>query len=351
VGDPTDGTAGSCDADRRAARNSSVARSARIVRFGDLICDFGGELGGEPVDRRPDASAVAVVAERVDGGSRRGPGLGKPGAAPFGNCVESFDHTWYGGADLSDVRSTRAGREARNSTARSAPRWEVEGRGRVREAIRRFAGPLAELIARDANEGDTRLLVTDFLCEALGYDNDEDLTTEDLTTEYRDRSAFADFGLRIDRQLVAFVEVKRCTTRLSARHLRQVELDAVNEGVPWMILTNGQVWQIWHLTGGLPASVDLILEVDLLVDENAGVKADGLFFLSKESLRRRQIDELWRAQAATSPTVLGDVLLSDAVLDEVRNELRRRTGHNVGPKDLRELLLRNVLSLDARSAG
>jgi hypothetical protein len=243
---------------------------------------------------------------------------------------------------LSDVRSTMTGRGARTSTARSAPRWEVDGRRRVREAIRRFAGSVEELIARDANEADTRLLVTAFLAEALGYDGDEDLTTKD-----RDRGTFADVGLCIDRRPVAFVEVRRCTTRLSAKHLRQVELDAVHEDVPWMILTNGQVWQIWRLSGGLMASVDLVLEVDLLGDENAGVKADGLFFLSKESLRHGQIDELWRSQAATSPIVLGAVVLSDPVLDEIRKELRRRTGHNVGPKDLRELLQRNVLNLDA----
>ena len=247
---------------------------------------------------------------------------------------------------MSDVRSTRTGRGAHTTTARSAPRWEVDGRRRLREAIRRFAGSVEELIARDANEGDTRLLVTAFLAEALGYDLDGD-----LTTEYRDRGTFADLGLRIDRQPVAFVEVKRCTTRLSARHLRQVELDAVHEDVPWVILTNGQVWQIWRLSGGLPASVDLVLEVDLLGDENTGVKADGLFFLSKESLRHRQIDELWRSQAATSPIMLGAVVLSDPVLDEIRKELRRRTGHNVGPKDLRELLQRNVLNLDAPTVG
>jgi hypothetical protein len=69
--------------------------------------------------------------------------------------------------------------------ARQMPKWEAEARDRVRAAVRRFAKPLADLIARDANEGDTRLLVTDFLCEALGYDK-----YEDLTTEYQVRGEF-----------------------------------------------------------------------------------------------------------------------------------------------------------------
>jgi len=45
---------------------------------------------------------------------------------------------------------------------RGAPKWETEARDRVKAAVKRFSKPLADLVARDANEGDTRLLVTDF---------------------------------------------------------------------------------------------------------------------------------------------------------------------------------------------
>jgi hypothetical protein len=112
------------------------------------------------------------------------------------------------------------------SKARGTPKWETEARDRLKGAIRRYSKPLADLVARDANEGDTRLLVTDFLCDGLGFDK-----YADLTTEYQVKGEFADYGLRIDRELVAFIEVKRVATKLSTRHLRQVEMYAVNEGV------------------------------------------------------------------------------------------------------------------------
>jgi hypothetical protein len=223
-------------------------------------------------------------------------------------------------------------------SARQMPRWEAEARDRVRAAIRRFAKPLADLIARDANEGDTRLLVTDFLCEGLGYDK-----YEDLTTEYQVRGEFADYGVRIAKQLVAFIEVKRCTTKLSPRHLRQVEMYAVNEGVEWMILTNGQVWQVWHLTAGLPVVLDIALEVDVLGDDSLAQKADVLFYLSKEAFKRHLIDDLWQVKAATSANSLGTVITSDTIIDQIRKELRRQTGHNVEPGELRELLKASVL--------
>ncbi len=227
---------------------------------------------------------------------------------------------------------------AKKPAGRDTPKWEAEARGRVRTAIRRFARPLSDLIARDANEGDTRLLVTDFLCEGLGYDK-----YEDLTTEYQVKGEFADYGVRIAKQLVAFIEVKRCTTKLNVRHLRQVEMYAVNEGVEWMILTNGQVWQVWHLTAGLPVQLDMALEVDVLGDGGPTQKADILFYLSKEAFKRHLIDDLWQVKAATSAKSLGAVILSDTVVDQIRKELRRQTGHNVEPTELSQLIKSSVL--------
>jgi predicted type IV restriction endonuclease len=218
------------------------------------------------------------------------------------------------------------------------PKWEIEARDRVKAAIRRYAKPLADLIARDANEGDTRLLVTDFLCEALGYDK-----YEDLTTEYQVKGEFADYGVRIDKQLVAFIEVKRCAQRLSEKHLRQVEMYAVNEGVEWCILTNGQTWQVWHLTGGLPVVMDMALEVDLLGESGLAHKADQMYFLTREAFKRHQIDELWKQKVATSPKSLASILLSESVTEAVRKELRRASGQHLDTAEIARLLRETVI--------
>lgn len=228
---------------------------------------------------------------------------------------------------------------------RSGPKWEADARDRVKATIRKFSKPLADLVARDANEGDTRLFVTDFLCEALGFDK-----YEDLTTEYQVKGEFADYGIRIDKQLVAFIEVKRCTTRLNEKHLRQVQLYAVNEGVEWVILTNGVAWEAWHLTAGLPVSLDLALKVDLADGGSASAKAKDLFYLTKESLKRRQIDELWKSKRATSPASLACALLAPVVLDSLRKELRRSTGQNTSPDELARLLRETVLRPESLSA-
>jgi type I restriction and modification enzyme subunit R-like protein len=245
-------------------------------------------------------------------------------------------------AEVVEVTAGERGRAAKKTGGRQMPKWEADARDRVRAAVRRYAKPLADLIARDANEGDTRLLVTDFLCDGLGYDK-----YEDLTTEYQVKGEFADYGVRIARQLVAFIEVKRAATKLGAKHLRQVEMYAVNEGVEWMILTNGQVWQAWHLTAGLPVVLDLALEVDLLGEGGPTHKADALFPLSKEGFKHRVIDELWRVKAASSAKSIGAAIISDTVIEQIRKELRRQTSHNMDPAELKDLIKSTVLRPDA----
>lgn len=218
------------------------------------------------------------------------------------------------------------------------PKWETAARERVKASLRRYAKPLADLLARDANEGDTRLLVTDILEHALGYDK-----YEELTTEYGVKGEFADYGIRLDKELLAFVEVKRVSTKLNARHLRQVEMYAVNEGVEWMILTSGVEWRAYHLTGGLPVQIDLALDVNLLGEETPTQKANQLFYLTRESFGRRQIDELWRAKRATSPKSLAQILSSEAVANAVRKELYRATRHTIENAEVTRLLRETVI--------
>jgi predicted type IV restriction endonuclease len=222
--------------------------------------------------------------------------------------------------------------------APAGPKWEVEARERVKAGIRRFTKPLKDLLERDANEGDTRMVVNRLLTDVLGYDE-----FGDLTTEYAVKGEFADYGIRIDRDLVAFIEVKRAATKLAAKHLRQAEMYAVNEGVEWIILTNGAEWRAYHLSAGLPVEIDLALQIDLAGEETVGQKAAQLFYLTRESLKRRQIDEVWKTKRATSPKSLAAVVVSAPVTEAVRKELRRKTKQNVETGEIARLLKETVL--------
>jgi hypothetical protein len=217
------------------------------------------------------------------------------------------------------------------------PKWEADARERLRAGVRKFSKPLADFVARDVNEGDTRFLVTDFLCEALGYDK-----FSDMTAEYAIKGEFADFGLRVDKQLVALIEVKRVTTKLAQKHLRQVQQYGANEGLEWLILTNGAHWQVYHLDPTLPITVELVFEADLLSAEHPAKKADRLFPITQEGMKHHVIDEVWKAKRATSPKAIARVLASPTVVTAVRKELRRQTEYSAADEEVLGLIRATV---------
>ena len=106
---------------------------------------------------------------------------------------------------------------------------------------------------------------------------------------------------------------------------------------------------MYHLTGGLPVVVDLALDVNLLGDETAAQKASQLFYITREALKRRQIDELWKAKRATAPGSLAKVVLSPSVTESIRKELRRTTGQNVDIGDMARHLMETVVRRECLS--
>lgn len=206
--------------------------------------------------------------------------------------------------------------------AGSTPKWEQNAKKRLADFLKGQLPTLAKLKQDDANEATIRLVVTELLNKGLGYD-----LVGELAPEFMVRGEFADFGIRLDHDLVAFLEVKRPGTKLDQKHLRQVQSYAVNEGVEWLWLTNGPSWQVWHLSAGLPVTLTLVFEVDLLDGTPVPKQAERLFLITRESMQRKQIDELWAQRAALSAANLKAAMLSEPVLQAVRRELRKSTGY------------------------
>ncbi|GAA3765451.1 hypothetical protein [Salinactinospora qingdaonensis] len=200
------------------------------------------------------------------------------------------------------------------------PQWEADARYRLAAAVDRFTAPLNDLLERDANEGDTRMWVADFLSEGLGYNK-----YDALTTEYRTQGESIDYGLRIRGELFAFLEVKRCGQDVDARSLRPARTNAAEEGVEWLLLTNGRVWRAYHLSDD-DAGPELVLEVDLF-GEDEQATLDALFHLTREAVAGERLEGLRRWHAALTASPLAEVLLSEPVIATIRAQVRERTGH------------------------
>lgn len=215
--------------------------------------------------------------------------------------------------------------DTKEASAR-VPLWMTETQTHLRSTVRALAKQALTLAERDANEGDTRLLVNEMLASAFGYDRFTELTTELMI-----RGEYVDYGITVNGQILAVVEVKRIGKKLIEDNLRQAESYALRSGVKWLVLTNGLVWRLYHARVTPVPALDLVFDVSL--DDMSQDTLDNLFLLTRASLTRDEAEGVWERARATSPEAVRQVLASAPVITEIRREIHRQTGVRLSDDD------------------
>jgi hypothetical protein len=99
---------------------------------------------------------------------------------------------------------------------------------------------------------------------------------------------------------------------------------AANQGVEWVVLTNGVCWQAHRVSFGKPISNELVFQLDLLSDSPRDTKVKEMaFLLSKEGMTKAAINQFHADKQALSKFNVAAVLRSDEALTVVRRELKR----------------------------
>lgn len=221
------------------------------------------------------------------------------------------------------------------------PKYQVKALERVRMAFSRFVPVLEALAARSANESDTVAVITDVLSEAFGWQK-----YVDVTSELRIKGQFCDLVLRSADRMVAILEAKSINTKLSRTHLLQAVSYAANQGVDWIILTNGRHWELYRLIIGKPLDQQLVAEFDATdpgLQDTDLQDMDAPWLLCKEAFERNALQETFERLAAINGTSLAQFVLSSSVLKRLRLEIRDNTDFNVSIEEVRHLLCKLVL--------
>jgi predicted type IV restriction endonuclease len=190
---------------------------------------------------------------------------------------------------------------------------------RLSASLRRFQPILAASKARDDGEGDTVMIVTDMLAEVFGYDK-----YADVTAEYAIRGTYCDLATKLDGTVQALVEVKAIGLELKDQHVKQAVDYAANQGVDWVVLTNGTHWRIYNVVFGKPIDQELVIDIEIcaLNPKNAA-DLESLYLFCKEGWAKSVLGEYQLRRQALSRFFLGALVLSDSVLEVIRRELRR----------------------------
>lgn len=190
---------------------------------------------------------------------------------------------------------------------------------RIAEGLKAFQPILAAAKAEEVGETDTVTIVKDMLADVFGYDK-----YSELTSEFCIRGTFCDLAIKLDAQITALIEVKAIGIVLKEKHVKQAVGYATNEGVDWVILTNGIRWCVYHVFFTKPITQELVVDIDFTTLKPKSESAiETLFLWSKEGLQRSSLDDFHTQKQAVSRFFLSAIVLSDPVLEVVRRELRR----------------------------
>jgi len=210
---------------------------------------------------------------------------------------------------------------------------------RLASGIKRFQPILASARSRDVNESDTSMIVTDVLADVFGYDK-----YSEVTRELCIRGTYCDLATRIDGKFQMLIEVKAIGLELKESHVKQAVDYAANQGVEWVVLTNGNLWKVFRVIFAKPIDAELVLDIDLLaLNHKSAADLERVYLLTRESMVKSGLYAYHDHLQATNKFYLAAVVLSDAVLETVRRELRRLSDAKVEIDDLRLALQQEVI--------
>jgi hypothetical protein len=195
--------------------------------------------------------------------------------------------------------------------------------GEFTKKLRQYHKRLTTLNGNELNEADTVFHFGHFLSNVLGYDR-----MTDITREFAVRSTYCDYAIRINNKLKLLIEVKAMPVSLKETHLRQAASYAINAGVEWCLLSNGNDFQLYHIEFTKPVDMNLVFSVNVMNDDIKEV-ARNLYYLSKASFKKGEIKDYWAQINTLSDANLAKALLSEDVLKAARRVIKRDFGQNL----------------------
>ena len=124
---------------------------------------------------------------------------------------------------------------------------------RLVKGIKKFHKILEDARSRDINESDTVVIITDMLSEIFGFDK-----YSEITSEFAIRGTYCDLVTQIDGDLQYLIEVKAVGIELKESFIKQAVDYAANQGIDWVILTNGIRWIIYKIAFTKPIDKDQV---------------------------------------------------------------------------------------------
>lgn len=194
-------------------------------------------------------------------------------------------------------------------------------KNQLREKLKTYKKKYLRKEYTKLDESATRIMINSFLTDLLGYKE-----LEEIKTEYRVRSEYADYVVQLKRKKHFVVEVKSIDLDINDKHLRQSLSYAANEGIDWILLVNGRQIQLFRVNFGKPVTTTLIYKIDLTDKDDFKTAHEKLCYLTKKSVEKGELEDFWKRTNALQLESLAKLVYSEEIVRKLRNELKNETG-------------------------
>jgi len=206
----------------------------------------------------------------------------------------------------------------------------------IKKGLTRYKGIFKEADEQGKNEADTSLRIGKFFEDVLGYDIFEELSREHMIKE-----RYVDYAVKIKGKIVFLIEVKQSGIKLKEKHIEQASNYAANGGYPWILLTNGRYWQMYHLSFDEGIQNDLIWSVDLL-EEDIKAAACKIGQLHRKSILKKEHERYYARIKTLAPAKVLQAIFHENTLSMIRRHLKKMTGISVDEQDLCESIKKMI---------
>lgn len=214
---------------------------------------------------------------------------------------------------------------------------------RIIKETHKFQKVLRKAKDRDVNESDTVTIVTDMLASVFGFDKYAEITSEQAI-----RGTYCDLAIKLDGKIKYLIEVKAIGLNLKESHLRQAISYGSNQGIPWVVLTNGIIWKIYKIKFERPISHELVCTIDFnLLNPRNQDDQGKVFILCKKGITADAIEEFHDHIQVVNRFIIGAVLSTEPVISAIRRELKRiNPGLKVANEEIEGIVTTELLKRD-----
>lgn len=222
--------------------------------------------------------------------------------------------------------------------------YQDKAKERIKKKLPAMKRLIEKIAANGVSEADTRQIVVRVVSDLLGWDE-----FDNLTGEFMVKGGYADYVLRKGQDKLAVIEVKPLGTRLNDNHLRQARGYTMDEGLDWLMLTDGDRWIVQRVVYVKNAAPEVYDVFDIKITDpevKPAQKVEYLYLLSEEASRKDELRAYCDRYLALSGENVARYLLDASVLKSLSGVIRKAVGHKVTNHELAVILVEKVFRQD-----